>query len=99
VKPSRRELRQGLQHEAALMHARVRHREPRRLNFGPAVQQDVDVDGPRALGDTALAAQFTLDALDPGEQHPRKEVGLDLDHQVEEPGLLLEIQRLGLVDG
>ena len=53
-----------------------------------SIEQDVDVDGPRAPADVADAAELGFDAVDGGEEVERLEVGVDLGDDVQEVGLL-----------
>src|SRR5579864_1776627 len=61
-------------------------------------QQDVDVNGARPFRNFALAAHSQLDGLDTSEQQPGEKFGLDFHYQIQKPGLILEILRLGLVN-
>ena len=64
----RLELEQRLEHEAPLAQARVRNREPRLVDRLVAVEQEVEIDRPRARSASSragLAAELVLDLEQP----------------------------------
>jgi len=94
-----RELSQRFEHEAALGQARVRD-----LKFGcrddrMVIKQDIDVDCPRAFWQNSFAPELRFYGVNLCEQFGRREAGFRFHDQVEEPGLLAQILRLGLIDG
>jgi hypothetical protein len=69
---ARSQLHERLEDEAALVQARVRDGEPRLLDLLVAVEEEVEVEGPRPVlaGDTD-AAEALLDREQPVEQLAR----------------------------
>ena len=63
------------------------------------VQQDIDVDGSRSLGDHAPTAQFLFDLNDTTQQLLRKKRRLHLRHEVQEIALRGKVHRLGFIYG
>ena len=60
----RRQVGQGRQYEAALGDAWVGNFECRTVDYRISIQEDVDIDGARALRKRSYAPQFTLDPAD-----------------------------------
>ena len=63
-----------------------------------AVEEDVEVDEARALGECLFAAHLRLDLAEDGQELRGGEIGLRLEHCVQEPGLLEVVDGLCLVD-
>src|SRR5689334_5837956 len=73
------ELDERLEDEAALVQARMRHREPRLVDRLVAVQEQVEVDRPRPVArPVARASELALDLEQALEQRARGEPALDL---------------------
>ena len=94
----RRKLEQRGQHEPALVQARMRDFEPRRVNCESAVEQDIDIDRPRSFGlSSAFAAQLQLDLLSPRQKEQWKQIRFSFCDQVQKKPLLFEVHRFGFV--
>lgn len=63
-----------------------------------SISDDVDVDSPRAVALTGPRPDRGLDPLGRLKQFERSEGGCDLDHRVEESGLVLFVHCVRLVD-
>src|SRR5207342_3262782 len=69
-------LPQRLQDERTLVRARMRNRQSRLLDRGAPVQDDVEVEGARAVGDLADPPVALLDLEQCVEQRSRREARL-----------------------
>ena len=79
-----RDLRRGLEHEAAPRQPRVRDDDPRLLHHEILVEEDVEVHLARPPPDAALPpADAGLHGLQQGQQVPRTEFRLDQSRAVE----------------
>ena len=88
----------GIEHEAAVAHLRMRQGEARRLELDLAEDQQVDVERPRPVARAQRAPALDLDRLADIEQRLGLELGADADAGVEEVGLVEDLpHRLGLV--
>jgi hypothetical protein len=94
----RSELVQGLEGKRALVQARMRHDQPRLVDDGVAVHQEVEVDRPRPEAFLPHPAESALDVEQDPEERPRLEARLDLDRTVEKPRLLDGTPRLRLTE-
>src|SRR2546421_78091 len=79
---------EGGEDEAALGDTGVRDLECGGPHDRVTVEEDVDVDGARAFGNSPDAAQGALDFLDTRQQLQGKERRLGLQHQIQEPALI-----------
>src|SRR4051794_37844515 len=78
------------------MQARVRQLEARQLELHLVVEEQVEVDRPRAVARPALAAELLLDLEQPVEEHDRGELRLDGGDAVQEARLVDDADRLRL---
>ena len=80
------------------MHPGVRDPETRLVDLGLAVEKEVEIEGPGALGRDALpdAAEAALHLEQEVEQGRGGKLGLELRDAVEKPRLVDEADRLGL---
>nr|GEU28121.1 hypothetical protein [Tanacetum cinerariifolium] len=78
-----RQLQQRHQHERALRHARMRHREGGAVDGGVPVQQQVQVQRARGVAVGAFAPVRLLDVVQCGEQRVRLHRGGDARHGVD----------------
>lgn len=90
-----RDLSEGQQDEAALVHAWVRHEEPLGGENAIAVENEVQVEGARAICDAvaAVAAEETFDLKQAIEQRLGCEGGFKRDGGIQKGGLI------GVADG
>ena len=94
------ELGERLEREAALVQPRVRNPKPRLANRLVAVQEQVEVDRPRAEARAvAHPAESALDVEEPGEELRRRKLRLDLGGRIQEARLVEESDRVGLAEG
>src|SRR5262245_43777122 len=83
------ELCQRLEREQALVQARMRHLERRLVDLLVAVQQQVEVDGPRAeTRALARTAEAPLDPKENDEEPASSDVGLERGGGVQESRLV-----------
>src|SRR5438552_13225789 len=78
------DLQQGLQHEGALMHPRMRHDQSRAIEAGVAVKQEVQIERPWSVREAARAAMAVLDRLQLAEQLLGAELGFERRDGVDE---------------
>ena len=95
----RRDLGQGDEDEIPRLEPRMRHDELRRLDDQIFGEKDVDIDDPGTFGRGRDPFHLRLDGLGQLQELYGPEAAPDLDHLVQEPGLVREVDRLGLVDG
>src|SRR5919108_1576909 len=76
----------------------MRDLEARFIDDAILIGQDVDVDLARAPARSRAAPEAALDRLQHIEEGIRVEVGLHLEHLVEEAGLVDDPDRVGLLD-
>lgn len=94
------ELDERLENEAALQHSGMGNRQVRRFDDVLSVEQDVQVDGARALGaSSAHSTSFPFHAQENGEELQREVAGLADGNDIQKPGLVFEILRFGFVEG
>jgi len=90
-------LRERLEHERALVQARVRDGEARLVDFLVAVEEQVEVERARAvLAGSADATEALLGREEPAEELARAERRLELGGAVEEERLRADADGLGL---
>src|SRR6185312_7518275 len=94
---ARSELGERLEDEAPLVQAGVRNGEPGLLDLLVAVEQEIEIERPRAAraGD-AHATEAPLDREQPVEELTRGKGRVELGGAVEEARLLTDAHRLGL---
>src|SRR6185295_14406782 len=92
------EFEQRLQHERALVHARVGHRQAGTRDLFFAEKQEVEVERPGRIGKRPLAVVASLDALQAFEQHAGGKAGVERRDGVEELGLVLIAEGRGAVE-
>lgn len=65
-----------------------------------AIEEDVEIEGPRAVGKVgdAVAAEFALEGEKSAEQFERAEIGFKGNDGVEKPGLIGEADGRGGVE-
>ncbi len=90
---------QGNEDEAAIGEARVGNDEFGSADDARSVEEDVDIDGARAHGHAATAAERPLDLLQAAEKLERHQGGFGRDGAVQEGALIDAADRLGEVDG
>ena len=94
-----RELGQRLERKAPLRDAWMRHGQARLVQYDLAVDEQVEVDRPRAPPFAgAIATERLLDREEDIEQRPRLEAGLELDDAVQVPRLLDRPPRVRLAE-
>ena len=71
-------------------------RQTRLVSDLVAVEEQVEIDRPRAVAHVADTPEALLDVEQPLEKLPRRQVGRDLDSAVQERPLLDRPDRLGL---
>lgn len=77
----------------------MRHGEAGRADRLGPIEEEVEVDRPRPeAGAAANTAEATLDLEEPRQEVVGREVGLQLDRGVHEPGLVEVADRLGLAE-
>jgi len=91
-------LGERFQDEAALAHSRMRNLQLLRSDDEVSEQENIDVDGARAFRYSALATHSQFDGLKAREQEPGEKLRLHFHHEVQKPGLIMEILRLRLID-
>jgi hypothetical protein len=94
-----RQFRQWLEHKAPLRHSRVRNLQLVRSDLEPAIEEDVDVDGPRTLIHQALPAQRPLDLLNTAQKLEREKGCLNSHHHIQKPRLIQAILRICFING
>src|SRR5262249_21696082 len=83
----RRDLDERAQDERALVHARMRYHELRLVDAGIAVEQEIEVERARGIGEAALPPVPRLDRLELAQEFPRPKGGVQLGDRVDEVGL------------
>jgi len=78
----------GSKDKIALQHARVRDLKRRCVDHGVAVEEDVEVDEARPVGEGLAAAHAGFDSAESGEEFFRRESGAGFQGSVEEPRLV-----------
>src|SRR6202011_1191210 len=96
VRSSGLEVLEELEQEGAVLKFGVGDVQANFVDGAAVVGQDVDVDLSRAPTLVGGAAKLLLEVLDRIQQRPRLERGLDLEHLVQEAGLITDANRLRL---
>jgi len=96
-----RDLGEGFEHKAALMEGRMGDGEIRRVYRSVSEYEDIYVDRSRAfgLGGLAAATEVLFDLPNGRKELLRHFLCLQRDRTIEEPGLVGELDGLGLVEG
>ena len=96
-----RDLGEGFEHKAALMEGRMGNGEIRRVYRSVTEYEDIYVDRSRAfgLGGLAAATEVLFDLQNGRKELLRHFLCLQSDRTIEEPGLVGELDGLGLVEG
>jgi hypothetical protein len=70
------------------------------LHLDVCEEQKVEIEGSRAITDGVrpVAAELALDFQQAVQQFPRGKIGLQLDHRVDESGLIGDSDRLRAVE-
>lgn len=93
------ELREWLEGERTLVQPGVWQRQSRRVECQLVEEQQVEVDGARAVArPNPSAAELPLDCEERAQELLRRERGVHRDGGVEEPRLLEEPDRVGLAN-
>jgi hypothetical protein len=83
-----RKLAQGFEYEAPLVHAWMWNFEYGATNGRSAVQEDIDIDDTRTLGEVPYTAHLALDALHALKQAQGQEFRFELGYAIQEVGLV-----------
>jgi len=91
---------EGDEDEGALSEPRVRDFEARLGEHETAVEENVEIEGPGAVGDRArsIAAEEALDGEKSVEKWARREIGFNSDDGVEEARLIGEADGFGGIE-
>jgi len=94
-----REFGHGNEYEAPLSKARVRNFQPRLVKYNVPVEENVDIDDPRAVWEGFPAAELALNGLQLSEEPQRRKRSFRLDDAIQEPGLCKKADWFRLIDG
>jgi len=94
---ARRNLCKRRENESALGHPGMRDRELGCVHGFVTIQQNVQVNEPRAVLHASTPAQCSLNFEQCLEQISRRELRLNLNHAIEKPRLLAQFHRFSLV--
>ena len=94
----RSDIREGLEHEGPFVQPRMRDAQSRLVDLGVSVDEEVEVERPRALGGDALAdtAEPLLDRQQNAEELARRQRRFQCDRTVEEARLIDVADRRGV---
>jgi len=93
-----RYLAQWYQHELAFFDTRVRDGKLGLLAGELATDQDININGARAVFDSAFAAQLALDVGGDAQQLSRAQAGFHANSHIQEAGLVGEAYRCCFID-
>ncbi len=100
VSQFRSEFQERHQNERPFRHSRVRYREILRFQLETAVEQKVEIYGPRPHPDLTapVPAQIRLYFLEPMQKRERRQKRFALSHGIEEIRLVPQVKWGGLVN-
>jgi hypothetical protein len=90
--------KQRLEHEAPLQHAWMRNCEPGGIDYRIPDEQNVDIDDAWAARQAANTSHFPFDAQQRGQQLQREKARLTNYGDIQKPGLIRHILRLGFIN-
>ena len=93
----RSDLGERFQHESALVHSDMRHRQAFGLNDRISEQKNININQSRTLFLQTPPAHLHFDIKNSAEQLFGHFFGIELDDTVQEPGLGRDFNRFGLV--
>jgi hypothetical protein len=91
-------LRQRLQNKPPQMHRRMRNRQPWPLHRSIPKKQNINVEGPRPFAQIAHPPSPRLNRKNPREHFFRTQRGVQLNHTIQKPTLLRDLDRLRLIE-
>jgi len=95
---SRRDFGERSEDEVALEHTWMRHLEVRLGDDSFVVEEDVQVDEARALGEGLAASHVRFDAAESSKKFAGREASFGAEGGVEEPGLVEVVDRFCFVE-
>ncbi len=91
------EFDEWIEYESSFTHTRVWNHQARIFDHDVTIQKQIDIDNAGAVFEGPLAPEFALNATDTPQCGSRREIGLGLHDHVQEPRLIQEPHRRGLV--
>ena len=88
---------QGLENESALVHSWMRNDQVCGFDDEVVIKKDVDVDDACAFGLRTKASHFFLDRECKGKELSGRELCIESDSTVQEPGLWSNLDGLGFI--